>query len=216
MDNMITLASQDDVNTLVSALNESQQCASRALGDDDVSMAFQDALLKDWGDDVQIPNEDSETLSRLSLQHGSAIFFLAQESGAVKSIMHLLSNLYFNGTKSLNVWDRSGYAEPLLIENMVSVVDKFLISEKNDGHLVDYTVWQKVGENSGKVALYCTSFATVVIDILKIIVLVQHENFDKYKAKFFPRLCALICTESSDIRKIVHEIFAKHIGPYLG
>ena len=213
---MIPLASQDDVTHLFAALKESQQCAASAVIDHDVSMAFQDALLKDWGDGIQIPNEDSETISRLSLQHGSAIFFLSQESGASKSILHLLSSLFMSCPGSIDGWNRAEYAEPLLITAMTDVLDKFLDSEKRDGHLVDYNVWRKVGESSGKIALYCTSFAGVVTDILKTIRSLRHDDFDKYKDKFFLLLCALIRIDSSEIRQLVHEILTVHIGPYLG
>ena len=216
LDAMIPSASQDDVAHLLVALKESQQCAASAVIDHDVSMAFQDALLKDWGDVIQIPNEDSETISRLSLQHGSAIFFLSQESGAAKSILHLLSTLFLSFHDTVGDWNRAEYAETLLIATMTDVLDKFLDSENRDGHLVDYNVWRKVGENSGKIALYCTSFAVVVVDILKTIRSMQHDVFDKYKNRFFLQLCALIRMDSSDIRQLVHEIFTIHIGPYLG
>jgi hypothetical protein len=217
LDAMIPSASLEDVAQLVAALKESQQCAASAVIDHDVSMAFQDALLKDWGDGIQIPNEDSETLSRLSLQHGSAIFFLSQEAGAAKSIVHLLSTLFlsFQNT-SISDWNRAEYAEPLLVATMTDVLDKFLDSARRDGHLVDHNVWRKVGESSGKIALYCTSFAVVVIDILRIIRSMHHEVFDKYKNRFFFPLCALIRMDSSDIRQLVHEIFVVHLGPYLG
>jgi hypothetical protein len=216
LDAMIPLASQEDVASLFAALKESQHCSASAVIDHDVSMAFQDALLKDWGDGVHIPNEDSETISRLSLQHGSAIFFLSQESGATKCMLHLLSKLFlsFGGTSC--DWNRAEYAESLLITSMTDVLDKFLDSERRDGHLVDYNDWRKVGENSGKIALYCTSFAIVVIDILKTIRSMRHDDFDKYKDRFFLLLCALIRIDNNDIRQLVHEIFTVHIGPYLG
>ena len=216
LDAMIPLASKTDVAKLISSLKESQQCAAIAVIDHDVSMAFQDALLKDWGDGIQIPNEDSETISRLSLQLGSAIFFLSQESLAAKSILHLSSTLFLSFREAEGDWNRAEFAEPLLVATMVDVLDKFLESERRDGHLVDYNVWRKVGESSGKIALYCTSFATVVIDILKTIRSMRYDDFDKYKDKFFAQLCALIRMDSSEIRQLVHEIIAVHIGPYLG
>jgi hypothetical protein len=216
LDALIPLASQDHVAHLFAGLKESQQCAASAVIDHDVSMAFQDALLKDWGDGIQIPNEDSETISRLSLQHGSAIFFLSQESGAAKSILHLLSTLFLSFRSTVGEWNRAEYAEPLLITTMTDVLDKFLYSEKRDGHLVDYNVWRKVGESSGKIALYCTSFAVVVVDILTTIRSMRHDDFDKYKDRFFLQLCALIRMDSSEIRQLVHEIFTVHLGPYLG
>ena len=136
LDAMIPLASQDDVVQLYASLKGSQQCAASAVIDHDVSMAFQDAMLKDsilkdWDDGTQIPNEDSENIARLSLQHGSAIFFLPQESRAVKSIVHLLSTLFlsFRGVGAESDWNREEYAEPLLVATMMDVLDKFLDSE---------------------------------------------------------------------------------------
>lgn len=214
------MASQDDVVQLYASLKGSQQRAASAFIDHDVSMAFQDAMLKDsmlkdWDDGRQTPTEDSENISRLSLRHGSAIFFLSQESRAVKSILHLLSTLFLSFRDVESDWNRAEYAEPILVATMVDVLDKFLDSERKDRHLLDYSDWRKVGEHSGKVALYCTSFAMVVIDILKTIRCMRHDDFDRYKDKFFLQLCALIRMDSSDIRQMVHEIITLHIGPYV-
>jgi hypothetical protein len=82
--------------------------------------------------------------------------------------------------------------------------------------LVDPNLWRSINENLGKVALYCTSFATVLVDVLKVIRDMHHEEFDKHKHTFFPSLCALVQTQSGEIRRTVREILITHVAPYVG
>jgi hypothetical protein len=211
------LASQEDINVVGLALYESQHFAASATNDEDISMAFQEALLKDWGDGIQVHSEDTETTARWSLLHGSDVFFLAQEAGATKAIVYTMSNLFLKSQESsVNDWNRAAYAEPHLMKALTEVFNKFLESEMRDSHLVDPVLWRSIGENLGKVALYCTSFANVVVDGLHTIRSMRHEHFDKYRHVFFPSLCALVRIHSEEIRQIVHEIFVIHITPYLG
>lgn len=217
LDNLIPLATREDVTSLLDTLQYSRNVASKAVKDEDVSMAFQEALLKDWGDGVRLPDEDTETTARLSLLHGSASFFLAQEAGAVKAIFHLLELLLFeNAVDGDYSWDRVEFSEPHLKQTMKYILETFLASEENDGHLVDYSVWRSAGENGGKVALYCTSFASVTIDVLKAIRSMRHEQFDKYMHEFFPMLCALIRVQCDEIRRVVRDVMEKHVARYLG
>jgi hypothetical protein len=214
MDSTIPLANEADVASLLASLNRSRNIAGSAFQDDDIATAFQEALLKDWGDGIRPPNEDTETTSRLSLLHGSACFFLAQEASATKAVLQLLSLLFFSDTTDA-AWDRSTFAEEHLIETMTEVLDSFLLSEEKDGHLVDHNVWRTVNESGGKVALYCTSFASVVVDILKTIRSMRQEQFDRYRHLFFPKLCALVRVENRDIRGLVRGILERHVARFV-
>lgn len=216
LDNLVPLSSKDDVATLFNALCQSRQIAASAVRDEDISMAFQEALLKDWGDGIQMPNEATETTARLSLLHGSAIFFLAQEAGATKAVLHLLSVLFLSTDATDGDWNRFDFAEPHLISVMGEVLQKFLVSEEKEGYLIDPNVWRNASESGGKVALYCTSFAAVTVDILKIIRSMQPDQFEKYKHEFFPAICALVRVQSEEIRQIVQDILALQVAPFLG
>lgn len=217
LDGLVSLASKDDIAALLHSLHKSQRIAANAARDEDISMAFQEALMKDWGDGIRVPNEDTETTARLSLLHGSAVFFLSQEAGATKAIVHLLSALYLDVEKAdINDWNRVDFAETHLISIMTEVLEKFLASEEKDGHLVDPNVWRNASENGGKVALYCTSFASVTVDILKILLAIRPAQFKKYKHEFFPQICALVRVQSEEIRHIVQDILALHVAPFLG
>jgi hypothetical protein len=210
------LASKEDLAALLKDLNRSRLFASSAVGDEDISMAFQEALLKDWGDGIQTPDEDTETTSRLSLLHGSAVFFLAQEAGATKAVVHLLSALFFSSEEDETDWNRVAFSEPHLISIMTEVLVKFLASEDEDGYLIDPNVWRNASESGGKLALYCTSFAAVTVDILTIIRSIRPAQFEKYKHEFFPILCALVRVQSEEIRQIVQDILTLHVAPFLG
>ena len=177
----------------------------------DISTAFQEALLKDWGDGIQMPDEAMETKARLSLLHGSAKFFLTQEAGATRAAIHLLSIVYLNSQGS-----DVEFAESPLLSLMSQVLLKFLDSEKRDGHLVDPSLWRNVSESGGKLALYCTSFASVVTDILKVIRSMRADQFEQHKRDFFPPICSLVRVHSEEIRQVVQEILAIHVAPMIG
>jgi hypothetical protein len=187
--------------------------AANAVGDDDVSTAFQEALVSDWGDGVAAVEEALESASRLSHVHGSAMFFLAQEAGATQATVRLLSLLYCGaGTPE---WDGSSFAEPRLIKITTLSMHKFLKSEEKDGHLIDPNVWRKI-ERMGKVALYCTSFAVVIVDILKIIESLTPDQFERHKQEFFPMICCLTRAQSEEIRHHVQQILFIHVAPAIG
>jgi hypothetical protein len=211
VDQAVLLASIDDLSSLLDNLNQSRQIAASAVTDEDISTAFQEALLKDWGDSIQMPDEAMETKARLSLLHGSAKFFLTQEAGATRAAIHLLSILYLDGQDS-----EVEFAEPRLVRIMGEVLDKFLESEQRDGHLVDPSLWRNASESGGKLALYCTSFASVVIDILKVIRSMRADQLEQHKHDFFPAICSLVRVHSEEIRQVVQEILAIHVAPMIG
>jgi hypothetical protein len=59
-----------------------------------------------------------ETAARFSLLHGSAVFFLTQEAGASKAIVHVLSLLYKDGGEATRSGNRTNFAESHLIKTM--------------------------------------------------------------------------------------------------
>ena len=143
----------------------------------------------------------SEASARLSLLHGSAIFFLAQEASATKAYLGLLSSLYLRPPRSVDGWDRVEFAEATLTSSMTIALDKFLASEEKDGHLIDPNMWRHAIESGGKVALYCTTFASTIVDILNVILEMEPAQFAKQKHVFFPRICALVRVQSNEIRR---------------
>lgn len=191
--------------------------ADKAGSDEDVSTAFQEALLSDWGDGVAEVEEALESAARLSHLHGSGMFFFAQEAGATNAMVRTLSFLYTgDGSSESNSWDAEAFSEPHLLKIIVEVTQKFLESEEREGHLIDPNVWRNATESGGKVALYCTCFAYVVVGMLKTIRSLKSDQFAKHKQKLFPLLCELVRVQSEEIRKLVFEINARQVAPMIG
>jgi len=157
-------------------------------------------------------------LGAVATRSGSEMFFLTQEAGATKVIIHMLALLYcrYDANPIKSVWDHESYAETILLERITEVLSKFLDSEKKDGHLIDPNVWRNASESGGKVAVYCTSFAGVVVNILQVMLSMDSEKFGKHKLSFFPVLCSLVRVQSDEIRNLVSETFVKQIGPMIG
>ncbi len=61
--------------------------------DQDLSLAFQEAMFSEWGDGVE-EVEEALQVGRSSNQSSSATFFLTQEAGATNNSIHILSLLY--------------------------------------------------------------------------------------------------------------------------
>ena len=100
LDLLMTQINEDNHSSVLECLEASRHFASSAVKDEAISTAFQEALLSDWGDGMGMPDESGEATARLSLQHGSAVFFLAQEAGATKTLLHFLSALYLDPVKA--------------------------------------------------------------------------------------------------------------------
>lgn len=191
--------------------------ACKANLDEDLSLAFQEAMFSQWGDGVE---EVEEVLStgRISNQSTSATFFLAQESGATNNVIHILSLLYQSKSAShdLSDSDLERFAEPLLLERMLDVLNKFLESESHEGRLVDPNLWRNASKGGDKIAIYCTSFAVVVVNILDILLSITSEQFARHKQHFFPLLCSLVRVQSEEIRQLVSLVLDQQISPLLG
>jgi hypothetical protein len=107
------------------------------------------------------------------------------------------------------------FAEPHVMAAIKEVTNKFLESEEKDGHLIDPNVWRNLQESGGKVALYCTFFGTVVVNLLKLIRSVEEDQFSLHLQEFFPILCSLVLVQSDEIRKAVQEILQLQVAPML-
>lgn len=214
LDSFVGLASKEVASSLLDALNNSRITAHQASGNEDLAHIFQEEMFSQWGDGVE-EVEEALTAGRLAQRRGSAAFFLSQEAGASKNIIRMLSVLF--QSKNLNdaSWDRESFAEPLLLERITEVLDRFLESEKRDGHHIDPNVWRNASESGGKLAIYCTSFAGVVVGILNVMVSIDAAQFARHTQEFFPVLCVLVRVQSSEIRQLVHTILARQIAPML-
>ena len=68
----------------------------------------------------------------------------------------------------------------------MDVLSKFLESEEKNGHLIDPNIWRNASESGGKLAIYCTSFAVVVVSILNCMLSMTPEQFARHKQHFYP------------------------------
>jgi hypothetical protein len=102
------------------------------------------------------------------------------------------------------------------VNTIQEVLDKFIESERKEGHLVDVNMWRNTNEIGAKVTLYCTAYAPIVVETLKILRSMSADRFEKFKHIFFPLLCSLIKVHSDEIRELVHQIFTARVGPLIG
>ena len=146
------------------------------------------------------------------------MFFLTQTAGATKAVIQLLGALHeFEGkADGEGDWDREAFAAPHLLEIMKDVLSKFVESEAKEGHRIDPNVWRNTNESGIKVAVYCTSFASVVVGLLKAMLMFQRSHFEKNKNDFFPMVCRLVRVQSDEIRHLVQRILLEKFGPMFG
>jgi len=220
----LPFASQQNVSTILESLGISRATAEAAVKNEDVSTAFQEALFSEWGDGVAAVDEALDSAARLSHLHGSGMFFLTQEASATNAVIRILSLLYAGAARSpsrdglaiASDWDGVAFAEPRLLDTMSDVHSKFLDSEKKEGHLIDPLKWRHISESGVKVALYCTCFATVVLEILKIIRSLSPGQFSQNKQQFFTMAYTLIPVRSDEIRQLVSEVLSYQVAPMIG
>jgi len=140
-----------------------------------------------------------------------------QDSGATNNIVHMLAILYQTPSNEGYIqWERECFAEPFLLERILDVLEKFVESERRDGHLIDPNVWHNASESGGKLAIYCTSFAKVVVNVLNIMLKMSPEQFHRHAQNFFPTLCSLVGVQSDEIRNLVQAVLLRQIGPMIG
>lgn len=176
------------MSCVLSCLDTSRRLATTALKDDTISMVFRESLLKDWGEGIQTPDESTEATSRLALLHGSDVFFLTQEAGAIKAYIHLSTELQSGSS-----------TDPSFLEFMTSVLDSYISSES------------KIRlDRPTRAALYCNTFSSTVVNILKSMVLADSPGM------LFPRLCALVQSNNTEIRECVQDVMLKQVAPMIG
>ena len=144
---------------------------------------------------------------------------MTQTAGATNGVIRLLSGLYdyeevFNGEEH---WDRRVFAGQYLSKIMQDIFFKFAESEAKEGHKVDPNVWRNTTESGTvKVAIYCTSFASVVVGLLQAMLSFEPALIERNKAAFFPLVCELVGVQSEEIRKLVRRVLTEKFGPLLG
>lgn len=207
---------KDGALKVLQALKMSRHISEQAVQKEELKIIFQEAIFAEWGGGVEEVEMALSNVARMSHLHGSDMFFLTQEAGATKATIQMLGMLYQRraGEDRPN-WDTAAFAESHLLGTMKEALRKFQDSEERDGHLIDPNVWRNTSESGGKVALYCTSFADVVVSILSIINSLDHEKFRKHSKDFFPIVCTLVRAESGQIRNLVQRILSKQVAPML-
>ena len=99
---------------------------------------------------------------------------------------------------------------------MEDIFRKFAESEAKEGHKVDPNVWRNSSESGVKVAIYCTSFASVVGGLLRAMLSFEPALIERNKGVFFPLVCELVGVRSEEIRKLVRRVLTEKFGPMLG
>eukprot|EP00590_Aulacoseira_subarctica_P004735 CAMPEP_0172421342 /NCGR_PEP_ID=MMETSP1064-20121228/7590_1 /TAXON_ID=202472 /ORGANISM="Aulacoseira subarctica , Strain CCAP 1002/5" /LENGTH=1266 /DNA_ID=CAMNT_0013161687 /DNA_START=1 /DNA_END=3798 /DNA_ORIENTATION=+ len=124
-----------DVRKLLSALDASRIMALEANQNVDIAHAFKEFVRREWGDSVEeVEAALAAANSSRDLNQGkNEVFFLAQEAGANRAMIQLLSRLH------LGKHDQA--FESILFERITDILTKYLRSEENDKHLVDPNVW---------------------------------------------------------------------------
>mmetsp|Transcript_31336 Transcript_31336/g.37283 ORF Transcript_31336/g.37283 Transcript_31336/m.37283 type:complete len:1900 (-) Transcript_31336:92-5791(-) len=206
-----------EVTILLRALEKSRAFACKASLDKELSVLFKQATNLEWGDDISTFAAGYLSPGGARYRGSSEMFFLTQEAGANKAIVTFLSLLCRSGDQGGNhAWDTARFAEPLLLDRMTDVLQKFIFSEIAVGEHIDPNVWRMHSESGGKIAVYCTSFAAVVVMILSTILGSSVDRFERQKDKIFPYLCALVRVQSEEIRKLVADVFSEKVGVLLG
>ncbi len=205
----VECSNDSGVQSLLSALDASRLMAIEANGNVDVAHAFKEFVRREWGDSVEEVEAAlaAAKCSRDLNQRKNEVFFLAQEAGANRAMIEILSRLHLEK-------NNKAY-ECLLFERIADILTHFLQSEKNDRHMIDPNIWRKPSESCGDIPLYCTSFANVVVSILRTVMQLSGEQFHKRKNDIYPFLCALVKVQSDEIRSLVSDIFSSKVASLL-
>lgn len=227
---LIGFMSQETTSNLLQTLNISREFAEDVVKNEDITHAFQEAMLNDWGlDDETMGEEALVNIARLNNTQGSAMYFLTQTAGATNGVIRFLSALYDHNHEEMGgdvdveqqgmQWDRRIFAGQYLSNIMQDTFFKFSESEAKEGHKVDPNVWRNnttESRGSPKVAIYCTSFASVVVGLLQAMLSFEPIFIERNKAIFFPMVCELVGVQSEEIRKLVRRVLTEKFGPLLG
>mmetsp|Transcript_59953 Transcript_59953/g.147342 ORF Transcript_59953/g.147342 Transcript_59953/m.147342 type:complete len:2142 (-) Transcript_59953:113-6538(-) len=215
-DELTARVDRDAIALLLKTLNLSRELAEGGVKNKDLAHAFQEVMFNDF-----LVDEGEEALlniAHLNDTQGSAMFFLTQTAGATNAVIRMLNALYdyeeaFEGS---DTWDRRSYASQYLMEIMEDIFFKFAESEAKEGHRIDPNVWRNTSDSGVKVAVYCTSFASVVVGLLKAMLSFDPSHIERNKAVFFPMICELVCVQSEEIRRLVRQILVEKFSPMLG
>eukprot|EP00538_Stauroneis_constricta_P006079 CAMPEP_0119552528 /NCGR_PEP_ID=MMETSP1352-20130426/5482_1 /TAXON_ID=265584 /ORGANISM="Stauroneis constricta, Strain CCMP1120" /LENGTH=2147 /DNA_ID=CAMNT_0007598771 /DNA_START=318 /DNA_END=6761 /DNA_ORIENTATION=+ len=225
---VLQLLKEDTVSKLVKLLHMSRTMAENAVLDEDLNHAFKEDMLSSWGVGMEeVGEEDLVNLARQSTTQGSAMFFLTQSAGGANAIINILTGLYKCAEPSAEAssttdaadavqWEREKFAAQNLISIIHDILTKFVESESKEGHTIDPNEWRHAIEGAGKIAIYCTSFAGVVVVILKAMQGLEQIQMERLKTDFFPLICSLIRVQSEDIRDLVQKILLQKFGPLMG
>eukprot|EP00980_Cylindrotheca_fusiformis_P007138 scaffold1501_cov130-Cylindrotheca_fusiformis.AAC.7 len=170
---LVPFLDESVIKSLLDELNRSRDMAEIAAKNEYLALAFQEAILSEWGMDEENREEALMNVAMLSQTQGSAMFFLTQTAGATNVMIQVLSALYENGKAGAS----QSFAIPYLLKIMEDVFSKFSESESKEGHRMGGGI---------KVATYCTTFASTIVCLLKAILAFDQEHFEQQKAAFFP------------------------------
>mmetsp|Transcript_7450 Transcript_7450/g.21709 ORF Transcript_7450/g.21709 Transcript_7450/m.21709 type:complete len:1742 (-) Transcript_7450:1355-6580(-) len=215
---LIGFISQQAISNLLKILNMSRGFAEAAVKNEELAHAFQEAMFSEWGISDDMGEEALENVARLNNTQGSAMFFLTQTASATNGVIRLLSDLY-DHEETMDgeyEWDRRMFAGQYLLKIKQDIFRKFTESEAKEGHKVDPNVWRNATESGVKVAIYCTSFASVVVGLLKAMLSFEPALIERNKADIFPLVCELVGVRSEEIRKLVRRVLTEKFGPLLG
>mmetsp|Transcript_13366 Transcript_13366/g.26848 ORF Transcript_13366/g.26848 Transcript_13366/m.26848 type:complete len:1000 (+) Transcript_13366:107-3106(+) len=215
---LIGFVTQKTISNLLKILNTSRAFAEDAVKNEDLAHGFQEALFSEWGIGDEGGEEAFDNVARLNNTQGSAMFFLTQTASATNGVIRLLSNLYDHELtlEGEQEWDRRIFAGQYLLKIKQEIFRKFTESEAKEGHKVDPNVWRNTSESGVKVAIYCTSFASVVVGLLKALLSFEPALIKRNKAALFPLVCELVGVRSEEIRKLVRRVLNEKFGPLLG
>ena len=215
---LIGFVSHDTISDLLKVLNASRDFAEDAAKNEDLAHAFQEAIFREWGIDDEMSEEALENVARLNHTQGSAMFFLTQTAGATNGVNRLLTSLYDHEETYAgeDQWDRRVFAGQCQVAIMEDIFSKFAESEAKEGHKVDPNVWRNSSESGSKVAMYCTSFASVVVGLLNAMLTFDPALIERNKGLFYPLVCELVGVRSEEIRKLVRRVLTEKFGPILG
>lgn len=215
-DSIMTFMTDEMAKAMLEVLFRSRDMAEDSAKSEDLAHAFQEAILNDWGND-EMGEEALLTIARLAQTQGSPMFFLTQTAGATQALIKLLSALYeFKVVPAAdNTWDREGFAAPHLLAIVKDVLTKFVESEAKESHRIDPNVWRNATESGVKVAVYCTSFASVVVGLLNAMLNFDSRHMALHGPDFFPMICRLIRVQSDEIRQLVQQILLEKFSPLL-
>jgi hypothetical protein len=215
-DELIPHVDREAIALLLKTLNLSRELAESGVKNEDLAHAFQEVMFSEF-----LEEEGEEALlniARLNDTQGSAMFFLTQTAGGTNAVIRMLNALYDYEDifENEETWDRRSYAGQYLMEIMEDIFFKFAESEAKEGHRIDPNVWRNTNDSGVKVAMYCTSFASVVVGLLRAMLSFDPSHIERNKAVFFPMVCELVCVQSDEIRKLVRRILVEKFSPMLG